>query len=234
MSKFGERLSSFIRIVLTCSGYAVATFLKIFATLQFAVFLGVGGVVILLAIAQEYFSGSRPIKRLFEIAPISMDAAAAPIIQKFKDSGIDVRMNLQKPTRMARWLWCRRYFKVHWSINMFGKPDVDISYPVRYGISGLCLDKKDAIIAPPKTIKLHAVPEKYLKGCINPDLFTAIFSYPVYALAKEGRQSTKLVGVLSVDTQTPDAYNTFSDRDFLASVTPYVQQLAELAARLYR
>jgi hypothetical protein len=150
------------------------------------------------------------------------------------NNGVTARMSMFKAVRAGRRLWMKRFFKVMWSVRMFGSPDVNISFPVSEGISGQCFMNKCLMIADSKGIEKYKLPPAYLAGGVGALRFSAILSYPVYEPKKDGMQSGNLIGVLNLDTDTANAHTTFMTASSDPAFRAHLDRLADLAGRCYR
>jgi hypothetical protein len=222
------------RIVLLIASYVVAVVLRDVPDRDaIGVYVVAGIVVLFISATDEYYTTVRPTKRIAELAPIALDGLAEPLLAQLKKANIVVRINLMMPKRVARWCWMRRDFKMIWSKGMENQPDVNISFPIKCGITGACLRTKKPIYASPDDLGKpnFALPKRVASNA--PDL-QVIFSYPVYESARKGHpQSGNIIGVLNLDSTAPDAYNLLMTDEVFDQVDQTMQNVATLAARFY-
>ena len=234
MGRFAVRFQAFRSVAIGTATYAVGAALKLLPSLGVWMYLGLGGVVFACAAIDALATGVRPAVRMREIAPLAMDAAAAPIVAAFTAHGIAVRMNLLLARGSWRRLWCDRFFRMAWNIGMTDSPDVNIFFPVQAGIAGRCYASRRPVVAGPEDIARFPLPARYQRNGVDGLSYTAILCYPVYEPAREGLQSGKVIGVLTLDSLNPGALPIFQDGGMVASIAPHLRTLAGLAGRIYR
>ncbi|MGO8844287.1 MAG: GAF domain-containing protein [Methylocella sp.] len=234
MSPISVWFSSFKRVIIATATFAAGALLKLLPSLSVQTYIYLGALVFALVFIEEFITTIRPAARLREIAPLAMDAAAVPVDNYFKSKNIDVRMSVFKSVRVARRLWCARFFRMMWNTKMDDSPDVNITFPVSHGVSGQCFTRRQLVIAGDAEIKKYKLPEKFMCNGIGDLKLEAILCYPIYEPKKDGRQSGKVIGVLNLDTLTPGAYATFSEQGSVREILADIQTVAGLAARIYK
>lgn len=232
---FSAWLSSTRKIILGVGSYAVAVVLRdVPAKYAISVNVTAGVVVFLVLVTDEYYTNVRPAKRIEELAPITLDGLAEPLLEQLEAGGIIARLNLMIPGRSWKWLGLLRYFKIRWSKGMRNQPDVNLSFRLRYGVTGACFRSGKPVYANPTEIRSsqYALPKSVRRHA--PDL-QAIFAYPVYEPpARGGTQSGKLLGVLNLDSATVGAYNTLMAANVRSQVDQAIERLADFAGRFYQ
>jgi hypothetical protein len=227
-------IPSIRRILISVGAYAVAIVIHDVPTDDVTFVYVVAGLMVLgLVVADEYCTNVRPAKRVEELAPMALDGLAEPFLSQLKTDGITARINLMIVRRTWRGLWLCRYFKMAWSKGMENQPDVNISFRVRYGVTGACFRTRQPVYAAAALLKTpeFALPEGISQQI--PDL-QAVLSYPVYEPARKGRpQSGKLIGVLNLDSITKDAYNLIMAVGVFDQMNATMQNIAGIAARFY-
>ena len=234
MDRFIAWFRAFRTVAITTATFAVGAALKLLPVLGLRLYAGLGAVVFVLAGIEALGSVVSPAARLREVAPLAMDAAAAPILAALNAHGIVARMNLLRAVRTARRLWLGRFFRMAWNTGMADSPDVNISFPVSAGISGKCYGSRQPVIAGPEEIAKFPLPARYRRNGIEALHYGAILSYPVYEPSREGLQSGKVIGVLTLDSLNPAAFPIFRNPDVIAVIEPHLRTLAGLAGRIYR
>jgi hypothetical protein len=223
-------IQSIRKILLGVASYAVAIAVREVADREATAVYIIAGVIVFMAlIADEYYTAIRPAKTIIELAPIALDGLTEPLLLQLKTNGASARINLMMPCRTWRWLWCRRYFRMRWSKGMQNHPDVNISFPIRYGVTGACYRNRLPVYADATAIGAFSIPDKIRRQ--TPDL-TVIFAYPIYEPARQGRpQSGRVIGVLNLDSYAVNAYNVFMVA--FDQVHDVMQNVATIAARFY-
>jgi hypothetical protein len=186
-----------------------------------------------LLLIEEIYINIRPEKRINELAPLALDGVAEPLLAQLEEAGAVGRINLMMPRRTWRWLGLRRYFKMRWSKGMDNQPDVNLSFRLKHGITGECFRTRQPVYSGPDDIRRpeFALPKHLAQQA--PDL-QVIFSYPVYEPARRGNpQSGKVIGVLNLDSRTPNAYDIFMEEAVFDAVHQTMQTITTIAARFY-
>jgi hypothetical protein len=232
---FATWVSAIRRIAAGVASYAVGIALLMVSGPRKPLVYAIGGTVVAgLLFVEEIYINIRPERRINELAPIALDGVAEPLLAQLKTIGAVARINLMMPTRTWRWMRLRRYFKMRWSRGMDNQPDVNLSFRLKYGITGECFRTRQPVYAGPDEIRKpeFALP-RHLTGR-TPDL-QVIFSYPVYEVARKGHpQSGKVIGVLNLDSITPNGYNILTESAVFDATHQTMQNIATIAARFYR
>jgi hypothetical protein len=225
--------AAFIRTALSSSSYALGAALRLFPALALSLYAAIGGAVALITFTVEYYGNIKPAQEFEEVAPVLMDACSLPFMDFVKGTGINARLNVMLPVRTWRWFGLRRYFAIRWSAGMENQPDVNIKFPISYGVAGECLRRKrtilansDALASPkyalPKRIRHHA------------DQTQVIWSQPIYEPIRRGRQSGKLIGVLNLDSTSRHAYNLFVAQRMSTRINEQMGKIAVIASHIFR
>jgi hypothetical protein len=195
------------------------------------VYITAGFVVFVIILADEYWTAVRPAKRVQELAPITLDGLVDPLISQLKANGVTARVNLMMMERTWRWLGFRRYFRMKWHKGMENQPDVNLFFPVSYGVSGQCVRDKQPIYAGSEAVGKFSLPGKADKLTRH---LEAILSFPVFEPAgKNGMQSGKVLGVLNLDSSTPNAYDLLTGQAVLDQINQVMQTTASIAGRFF-
>jgi uncharacterized protein YggT (Ycf19 family) len=195
--------------------------------------LSVASSVVGLTVLIEYFTSIRPAKHWEEVHPVILSQLAAPFLEFLRNEcKIVPRINILVPSRTYHFLWIYRgYFTVWWSAGMDNQPDVNISFPVWHGVSGECYRAKIPIYAPLKAVENEYKFPKRLRPLTSG--IQAIISYPIYESPRKGKQSGKLIGVINLDSKTPNTYNILTEDKARAVVDERMQGLAMLIGQIY-
>lgn len=115
---------------------------------------------------------------------------------------------------------------------MENHPDVNIRFPLVYGVAGECFRTKR-----PVYVDLVKASDKFrLPLHLNhrTEHLTAIFSYPIYEPKKKGHQSGRLLGVLNLDSEARHAYTAFRTGRMFSVIDERMKKLAVIAGLFYR
>lgn len=223
-------LTSIRRIGVPLITFALGALTKLAPALTVRDYLGAGLVIAALLSIEEFFTNVRPAVHLKEVAPLAMDTAARQLITTFKARGIEVRMSMFRVCRPARYFWRHKYFKMMWNLNMQDNPDVNLSFPIDYGVSGNCFKTRSPQIADATGIASLPLPDEIM-SVIGSNKLGAVFCCPVYERRKNGRQSGRVIGVINLDSFDPNAYPLMVDSD---NITNNMKQLATLCSHIFR
>jgi hypothetical protein len=114
---------------------------------------------------------------------------------------------------------------------MDNQPDVNITFPVGQGVVGECFRQKVMIFAPPEALgEGYRFPRKLRS--LTRDL-QAVISYPIYEPRTRGRQSGRLIGVLTLDSKTPNAYILLTNADYLPVINKTMERIALVVGQIY-
>jgi hypothetical protein len=220
------------RTLIGVASYAVAIaihYVRDTASVEIYSIAGLG--VLVLILTDEYFTEVRPAKRIEELAPITLDGLVDPLISQLKDNSVVVRVNLMMACRTWRWCWTRRYFCMKWYRGMENQPDVNIIFPVGKGISGQCFQTKRPVYANPAALAQYPLPKRI---SLLTQHLQAVLSFPVFEPpGKRGIQSGRLLGVLNLDSQTPNAYDLLTSQAVLDQINQIMQTTASIAGRFF-
>ena len=182
-----------------------------------------------ISIAVHYAATIRPVRTIEAVRSEVLHAMVLPIIEAFRDQGLKMRSNVMMP---RRW-WIRRYFCFVWSHAMLDQPDVGIRIPITSGVAGACYAEKRPILAGPEKLKeLHPTLPKQVQP-LTSDV-AVILAVPVFEPPKaDGNQSGRILGILSLDSRDPNAYEYLADGQNYRAVQKHMDGLAALAAKLF-
>lgn len=225
-------IPSIRRLVIGVASYVVAVVLKdVPQDDQVAVYVVAGSVIFLIILVDEYWTAVRPSKKIEELAPITLDGLVDRLISDLKKSGVTARVNLLMIERVWWWLWIRKFFRMRWHKGMENQPDVDIRFPIAYGVSGQCVRDKQLVIAGNEAVGKFSLPGR--RNELTKQL-QVILSFPVYEPARRyGIQSGRIVGVLNLDSSTPNAYNLITRQDTLDQINRIMETAAAIAGRFF-
>jgi hypothetical protein len=137
------------------------------------------------------------------------------------------------PFRPWRWLRCRRFFRIMWQEGMDNQPDVNIQIPIRKGVVGECFRTGKPAAADQamlKDTKLFPFPNRLRKTVGD---LTAVVAYPIYRPKdSQGHQPDRRIGVLSLDSEAPDAFARLRTEPLLEEVPKHMKRLTAIASRL--
>ena len=154
-------IPSIRRIVITVASYVVAVILlDVPEDDKVLVYVGAGVVVLTISLLDEYFTAVRPSKKIDELAPIALDGLIDLLITQLRNNGVSARVNLMMIERTWRWFGLRRYFRMRWHKGMENQPDVNLCFPVGYGVSGQCVRDKRPVYAGNEAVRKYSLPKK--------------------------------------------------------------------------
>lgn len=225
--------SAAIRTFLSSASYALGAALKLFPTVALGLYAAIGGIVAIVTFSVEYFGQIKPSREFAEVVPALMDFYTEQFMEFLRGVGIKPRLNIMVPVRTWRWLGLRRYFAIQWSSGMENQPDVNIKFPISYGVAGECFRRKRTILAGPEALASpkYALPRRISR---HADQIQVIWSQPIYESSRRGRQSGALIGVLNLDSDSRHAYNLFQAQRMSARINERMQKIAALASYLFR
>ncbi len=225
-------IPSIRRLAISVASFIVAIVVKdVSEKKQTSVYIAAGIAVALIVLLDEYWTAVRPAKRIEELAPITLDGLVDRLIEELRvTTGVTARVNLMMIERTWRWLGLRKYFRMRWHKGMDNQPDVNLCFPVRFGVSGECVRDKQPVYAGNEEVGKFTLPER--KNKLTKQL-TAILSFPVYEQARTGIQSGRIVGVLNLDSASPGAYNLLVRQDVLDQINKVMQTTAAIAGRFF-
>jgi hypothetical protein len=225
-------LLAFIRAILATGSYVLGASLQIVPGMALRLYLGLGILVAGITFVVEYLTNIRPTRHWREVVPVIIDEITTSFVDFLRDTvGVHPRMHIMIPRRTWRWCWAHRYFVMWWSRGLENQPDVNITFPVGQGVVGECYRQKIPIYAPPE-----ALGEGYrFPGHLRPLIrdLQAIICYPIYEPRQRGRQSGKLIGVLTLDSKTPNAYTLLTSDAHLPGINQRMERIAIVVGQIY-
>lgn len=221
---------AFLRALVAVASYALGVGLSVFPQMALRLHLLLGAGVGILTLSIEYFTNIRPTRHWQEVAPFIVDEITAPFLDFLKEQQLTPRLNVMVPRRTWRGAWVRRYFTIWWARGMENQPDVNITFPVGQGATGECFRRKAPIYAPPVALGTgYHFPRSLLP--LVKDI-EAIICYPIYEPPRGGRQSGRLIGVLTLDSKTPGAYSLLTSDKLRPIVHERMEKIAIFVSRI--
>jgi hypothetical protein len=225
-------LLAVIRAILATASYVLGASLQIVPGMALRLYLALGLLVAAVTLIIEYFTNVRPTRHWREVAPVMVDEITTSFVEFLRDAvGVAPRLHVMVPRRTWRWCGVRRYFVIWWSRGMDNQPDVNITFPMGQGVVGECFRQKVMIFAPPEALgEGYRFPRKLRS--LTRDL-QAVISYPIYEPRTRGHQSGRLIGVLTLDSKTPNAYTLLTNADCLPVINKTMERIALVVGQLY-
>lgn len=216
------------RAGLAGSAYLLGLLLKTFSYAEIQLYIAFGVAVVFASLVVEYWQNVRPPERWLSVAPFIMEGLTQKLFDRLRNGAkVEPRMCILVPRKRFFWPW-QRDFRVIWQRGMTDHPDVNLIFPVESGVAGECYQRKTPIYADPLVLK---EPQK-LSGSNTSDL-TTVVCYPIFEPpGASGIQSGQLIGVLCLDSKTPDAFKYLDKPVILDSVHENMRNVATLVSRM--
>lgn len=224
---------SFFRTCLAVASYALGAGALFAPTRAFWLHVSLGTIVGILTLTIEYFAEIRPARHWEDVRPIILSEVTDALFE-FMENDVQIvpRMNIMVPKRTWRWIWTCRYFVIRWCRGMEYQPDVNIKFPIKYGVVGECFKRKESVLAPPDALSEDYSFPLTLRAYTKD--IQAIISYPIYCPPERGRQSGKLIGVLTLDSKTSGAYVHLTKDEVFPVLHEKMERLARFVGHVYR
>ncbi|MBI2681927.1 MAG: hypothetical protein HYX26_01690 [Acidobacteriales bacterium] len=184
----------------------VSIYFKLYAqTLNWWILIGFGAVSFLLAGAIAYFTHIKPVRDMTPLIQLFLEGVGQRILEAGKSEGLELRLSILRIYRPVWTLCLRRYFHVCWSMNMHQQADNDMRFHIRKGVSGQVRKSGKSLLVD-MTLPENRHMGFSAKEAARFPAFTVIWSLPVFELNRSNRTTSRVLGVVNVDSATTGAY----------------------------
>jgi hypothetical protein len=186
--------------------------------------------VFALSAASAYYVHIKPVRDLESAVVVLLDCVGQRIIDAADSDRIEARLNYLAIFRPARWLFCRRFFRIAWGLGMKYEPDNTVQFHVSKGVAGRALqDRKKTLV------NLELPQNRNFGGFSDKEkatfpLLTAIWSVPIFELDRSGNATGKILGTINLDSETLGAWHVFSGNEEYEGLLEELQDLVSKVA----
>jgi hypothetical protein len=197
--------------VVALAGAALSVYLKVKG--QQGSWWIIGPLIALIALCAgvtSYYSFLRPLKDPTTLGYLALKMVAQQIAPFCQEKGVEVRFNVMAIYRPASCFFLIRRFRIRWHFNTGHDGDGTAEFRITKGVAGAARKSGNRL-----AINMEDPKHKNNNwGFSQRDLdrlqfpkHTMIWCFPVYELDRHNQTTSRIIGMLSLDSLQPGAYD---------------------------